>query len=130
MREPGVFGADRDHRARERTGGGGPQTPTSASTVTRQSSVAPRRTDRLSAVVLAIVLVGAGTGHPAAGAPLVVGGFPVARVEHESRVADEAPGDAVAARPLTRAATPAAGAAAGPEVLVGAGTGGGFVMHV
>jgi len=61
---------------------------------------------RLSAVALAIVLVGAGAGHPAAGALLVVGGFPVGRVEHESRVADEAPGDAGAARPLARAATP------------------------
>ena len=104
------------------------------STVTRQSLVASRRTDRpmarLSAVALAIVLVGAGAGHPAAGALLVVGGFPVGRVEHESRVADEAPGDAGAARPLARAATPAVGAAAGTEVLVGADAGGGFVMHV
>src|SRR5262249_10957244 len=136
MRGPGVFGADRDHRARERTGGGGPQTPTSAmtSTVTRRSLVASRRTDRpmtrLSAVALAIVLVGAGAAHPAAGALLVVGGFPVGRVEHESRVADEAPGDAGAARPLASAATPAVGAAAGTEVLVGADAGGGFVMHV
>jgi len=130
------IGADSDHRARERTGGGGPQTPTSAmtSTVTRQSLVASRRTDRpmarLSAVALAIVLVGAGAGHPAAGALLVVGGFPVGRVEHESRVADEAPGDAGAARPLARAATPAVGAAAGTEVLVGEDAGGGFVLHV
>jgi hypothetical protein len=85
---------------------------------------------RLSAVALAIVLVGAGTGHSAAGAVLVVGGFPVGRVEHESRVADEAPGDAGATRPLARAATPAVGASAGTEVLVRADAGGGFVMHV
>src|SRR5262249_30093455 len=65
------------------------------------------------------------------GAPLVVGGFPVVRSEHESRVADEAPGDAHAARPArARATTPAVEAATGPEVLVGADTGGGFVMHV
>src|SRR5262249_36986049 len=120
------IGADRDHRARERTGGGGPQTPTSAitSTVSRRSFAASRHTDRtippLWGVAVAMVLVGAGAGPPAAGALLVVGGFPVGRVEHESRVADEAPGDAGAARPLASAATPAVGAAAGTEVLVGA----------